>query len=154
VFRDLFTLLRRVATRPAIEVLKLFDAAIFNLIIGNADAHGKNYSLLYDGSTTLAPLYDLLSTVAYPELSPRLAMKIAKRAALDDIQARDWARFAEETGLTEPFIRRRVTALCGLVLEHGGSVAAGFDLEAGEREAMSGVESLVSGRAESLAGRM
>tara|TARA_R110002020_G_scaffold83397_1_gene206591 strand:- start:11499 stop:12752 length:1254 start_codon:yes stop_codon:yes gene_type:complete len=154
VFRDLFMLLRRVATRPAIEVLKLFDAAIFNLIIGNADAHGKNYSLLYDGSTTLAPLYDLLSTVAYPELSPRLAMKIAKRAALEDIQALDWARFAEETGLTEPYIRRRVTTLCGLVLEQAGNVAAGFDLEAGEREAMSGVESLVSGRAESLAGRV
>ena len=154
VFRDLFALLRRVATRPAIEVLKLFDAAIFNLIIGNADAHGKNYSLLYNGSTELAPLYDLLSTVAYPELSPRLAMKIAKRAALEDIQARDWARFAEETGLTEPFIRRRVKALCGLVLEQVGNVAAGFDLEAGERETMSGVESLVSSRAESLAGRV
>ena len=141
VFRDLFTLLRRVATRPAIEVLKLFDAAIFNLIIGNADAHGKNYSLLYDGSTTLAPLYDLLSTVAYPELSPR-------------IQSRDWARFAEETGLTEPFIQRRVKALCGLVLEQAGKVAQGFDLEASEREAMSGVEGLVSGRAENLLGRV
>lgn len=33
-------------TRPAVEVLKLFDAAIFYLIIGNADAHGKNFSLL------------------------------------------------------------------------------------------------------------
>ena len=154
VFRDLFTLLRRVATRPAIEVLKLFDAAIFNLIIGNADAHGKNYSLLYDGSTELAPLYDLLSTVVYPELSPRLAMKIAKRAALEDIQARDWARFAEETGLTEPYIRRRVKALCGMVLEQAGNVAAGFDLETGERKAMSGVEGLVMGRAESLLGRV
>ncbi|MBU1287599.1 MAG: type II toxin-antitoxin system HipA family toxin [Alphaproteobacteria bacterium] len=153
-FRDLFTLLRRVATRPAIEVLKLFDAAIFNLIIGNADAHGKNYSLLYDGSIELAPLYDLLSTVAYPELSPRLAMKIAKQAALEDIQARDWVRFAEETGLTEPYIRRRVKSLCGIVLEHAGNVAAGFDLETGERKAMSGVEGLVLGRAESLLGRV
>ncbi|MEQ9436155.1 type II toxin-antitoxin system HipA family toxin [Hyphomonas sp.] len=154
IFRDLFALLRRVATRPAIEVLKLFDAAIFNLIIGNADAHGKNYSLLYNGSTELAPLYDLLSTVAYPELSPRLSMKIAKRAALEDIQARDWARFAEETGLTEPFIRRRVKVLCGLVLEQAGKVAPGFDLEASEREAMAGIESLVSGRAERLLGRV
>lgn len=154
VFRDLFTLVRRVATRPAIEVLKLFDAAILNLIIGNADAHGKNYSLLYDGSTTLAPLYDLLSTVAYPELSPRLAMKIAKRVALEDIQARDWARFAEETGLTEPYIRRRVKALCGMVLEQARNVSAGFDLETEERKAMSGVEGLVSGRAESLLGRV
>ena len=43
-FRDSFVLLRIAATRPAREVLKLADAAIFNLIIGNADAHAKNFS--------------------------------------------------------------------------------------------------------------
>lgn len=42
-FSDGFALLRTAATRPAREVLKLADAAIFNLIIGNADAHAKNY---------------------------------------------------------------------------------------------------------------
>ncbi|MFN3229325.1 MAG: type II toxin-antitoxin system HipA family toxin [Asticcacaulis sp.] len=51
-FRTSFELLRRVATRPAIETLKLLDAAIFNLIVGNADAHGKNFSLLYDVGET------------------------------------------------------------------------------------------------------
>ena len=154
VFRDLFALLRRAATRPAIEVLKLFDAAIFNLIIGNADAHGKNYSLLYDSRTELSPLYDLLSTVAYPELSPNLAMKIARRAKLEDIETRDWARFAEETGLTEPFIRRQIKALCTRVLEEAGGVAGGFDLEPEERDTMARSEGLVSGRAESLLGRV
>ena len=80
VFRDCFALLRRAATRPALEVLKMMDAALFNLIIGNADAHGKNYSLLYQADAiVMAPLYDLLSTVAYSDLSPNLAMKIAKR---------------------------------------------------------------------------
>src|SRR3546814_8534534 len=46
VFRDCFALLREAAARPALEVLKLVDAAIFNVIIGNADAHAKNFSLL------------------------------------------------------------------------------------------------------------
>ena len=40
--------LRRVAARPAVDVLKLLDAVIFNVIAGNADAHGKNFSILYD----------------------------------------------------------------------------------------------------------
>lgn len=154
VFRHLFGLLRRVATRPAIEVLRLFDAAIYNLIIGNADAHGKNYSLLYDGGTVLAPVYDLLSTVAYPELSPRLAMRIAGQATLEEIEARHWGRFAEETGLTEPFIRRRVNELAELVLDQAGSVMSDFELEAGEREAMSKFAELVSKRAESLRKRV
>ena len=47
VFRNCFEIVRRVATQPAVETLKLFDATLFNTIIGNADAHAKNFSLLY-----------------------------------------------------------------------------------------------------------
>ena len=43
----------------------------------------KNFSILYDGDgPRLAPLYDLLATVAYPQLSPKFAMAIGKRATL------------------------------------------------------------------------
>ncbi len=66
-------------TQPAAEVLKLFDAAMFDLIIGDVDA--KNLGLLRGQNSVigLAPLYDLLSTVYNPKLSQALAMKIAKR---------------------------------------------------------------------------
>jgi serine/threonine-protein kinase HipA len=105
-------LLRRVSTRPAVEVLKLLDAAIFNAMIGNADAHGKNFSLLYEeDATTLAPLYDLLCTTAYPDLSPRLAMKIAKAATLEEIGESTWSAFAKDVGIGAPFVRRRVREL-------------------------------------------
>ncbi len=43
-FKDCFALLRRIAARPAFDVLKLPDAVIFNVIAGNADAHGKHRS--------------------------------------------------------------------------------------------------------------
>ncbi len=131
-FKTGFELLRRIATRPAVEVLKLLDAAIFNLIVGNADAHGKNYSLLYgaDG-VTLAPLYDLLSTVAYPQLSPKLAMKIARCATLEEIDASTWSGFAADAGLAAPFVRKRVRELAAAVAESASNVAA--------RVAMSGL---------------
>jgi len=111
-FRTGFELLRSAATRPAIEVLRLLDAAIFNLIVGNADAHGKNFSLLYgkDGAT-LAPLYDLMCTVAYPELSAKSAMKIGGAATVKDLTPRTWQKFAEETKLGAAFVRRRVKEL-------------------------------------------
>lgn len=116
-FPDCFTLLRHVATRPPRDILRLLDAAIFNLIIGNADAHAKNFSLLHkDGAITLAPLYDLLSTVLYPELSPKLAMKIGGKAVLDDIEARHWERFAADAQLGAPFVRNRVAQLCDSVV--------------------------------------
>jgi len=116
-FKDSFALLRRAATRPARDLLKLADAAIFNLIIGNADAHAKNFSLLHVGGTIrLAPLYDLLSTTAYPDLSPRLAMKIAKKATLEEIEPRHWDRFAADVNIGAPHLRRRVRLLCEAIL--------------------------------------
>jgi len=56
----------------------LLRAVVLNVLIGNADAHAKNLSLLHlpDGSMQLAPLYDLVSTLSYPELDPELAMYI------------------------------------------------------------------------------
>lgn len=117
VFRDCFDLVRRATTRPAAETLKLLDAAIFNAIIGNADAHAKNFSLLYKpGSAELAPLYDLLSTVAYPDLSQRYAMKIAKRRTLEEIYPADWSNFAEDIGMRAPFVRRRVEEIATAIL--------------------------------------
>ena len=115
-FPDCFALLRRAATRPARDILRLLDAAIFNLIIGNADAHAKNFSLLHrEGAITLAPLYDLLGTVLYPELSPRMAMKIGGKAVLQELELRHWDKFSADTGLGGPFVRTRIKQLCELV---------------------------------------
>lgn len=106
---DCFRLLRSHSLHPALDVLKLLDAVIFNLIVGNADAHGKNFSILYRrNGPRLAPLYDLLSTVAWPELSPRFAMTIGKRATFAELDAEGWAAFASGAVLGLPFVRRRV----------------------------------------------
>lgn len=129
VFRDCFNLVRRATTRPATEVLKLLDAAIFNAIIGNADAHAKNFSLLYKASgTELAPLYDLLATIAYPDLSQRYAMKIAKRRTLEDITATDWAKFASEIEMRPPYVRRRVGEMAQTIVESIDTVLASLAL--------------------------
>ena len=123
-FPQCFDLVRRACARPAFELLKLLDAAILQVLLGNADAHGKNYSLLYRGDgIALAPLYDLLSTVAYPELSPGFAMKVARRATLEELRRGDWDRFAGGIGLGAPIVRRRVRELSDLALERAERVA-------------------------------
>jgi len=145
--RDCFALLRRMATRPAVEVLKLLDAAIFNLVAGNADAHGKNFSLLYsDDGTCLAPLYDLLATIAYPELSPKLAMKIGKRATLEEMNARGWELFAVESGLGQPLVRRRVAEISAAVAAKAREVAGALEDEGLDAEALSNVAEMIAGR--------
>lgn len=78
---------------PAKDKLKFIERVIFNYLIGNSDAHGKNFSILYkDGKALLAPAYDLLSTDIYPELSKNMAMKIGGKYSSEDVVLRHWLR--------------------------------------------------------------
>ena len=147
-----FDLLRRATTVPAVAVLAFLDAAIFNLIVGNADAHGKNFSLLHQASgVSLAPFYDLLSTVAYPDLSPSLAMKIARRATIDEIGPTTCAAFAEDIGLAASFVRRRVREISDAVTAQVLPVSASTPLAALDASALKEYAVLISSRAERLA---
>ncbi len=147
-----FALVRRACSRPAVEVLKLLDAFIVQVLIGNADAHGKNYSLLYWGATVeLAPLYDLLSTVAYPELDRRFAMRTGGRRTLEELRIGDWDRFARTAGLGAPFARRRVRELAERTLECAGSVAAALSLPDSSDEVLAGCAARAAERARRLA---
>ena len=63
------------------------------MLIGNGDAHAKNYSLLHlpSGVLTLSPLYDLMSTLHYNDR--RLSMYIDSVQRIDRVTA---ARIANE----------------------------------------------------------
>ena len=107
-----FELLRQ-ATRPnAPQVLRLLDYVIFNVLVGNHDAHAKNFSLLYSGARpVLAPGYDLLSTAVYAELTPKMAMKIGGKYKFVEGMPRHWDLFAESAGLAKAETRKRVLQL-------------------------------------------
>ncbi|MCK2097020.1 type II toxin-antitoxin system HipA family toxin [Thauera aromatica] len=106
-----FDLVRRVTRPSAPQILRLLDYVIFNALIGNHDAHAKNFSLLYAGAPpVLAPLYDVLSTAVYPGLTPKMAMKIGSKYKFSEVQARHWERFAEAAGLGKAQARKRILA--------------------------------------------
>ncbi|KAB2737766.1 type II toxin-antitoxin system HipA family toxin [Brucella anthropi] len=147
-FKDCFELLRRVSARPATDVLKLLDAAIFNLVVGNADAHGKNFSILYDDQgPRMAPLYDLLSTIAYPDLSPKMAMRIGKRATLAEMDAVGWQTFAKEAGVGLPLVRRRITDLVDATAEAVARVLEDISDLCIDSARINQVADLIAGRA-------
>jgi serine/threonine-protein kinase HipA len=132
-FPPCFDLVRQACASPAPSVLRLVDAAIFNVAVGNADAHGKNFSLLYrpDG-VDFAPLYDLMCTAAYPHVHAKLAMKVGKRSTLEEFTPTTWEDFAREIGVGPAFVRRRAPDLAQAILDAIESVAhsihaAGFD---------------------------
>ena len=127
-----FGLLRR-ATRPsAPQVIRLLDAVAFNALIGNHDAHAKNFSLLYTERTpTLAPLYDLLCTAVYPTLTAKMAMKLGSKYRFSEVQSRHWEKFAEAAGLSWAQTRKRVIRMAA----HLPSMARRLQAEAAYRDA-------------------
>jgi serine/threonine-protein kinase HipA len=147
-FKTGFELVRSATTRPAVEILKLLDAAIFNLVAGNADAHGKNFSLLYNsGDTALAPLYDLMCTAAYSELSAKPAMKIANAASLEQLSPHTWQKFANDVQVGFPLLRRRVGDIAAKVLERGERVALSLTGDGFDRLTLVDVSRVIAERA-------
>jgi serine/threonine-protein kinase HipA len=135
--RECVALLREWSTTPVLDIRAFVDALIFNMLIGNADAHGKNYSMLYrSGERRLAPLYDLVSTIAWPELSTRLAMSIGKGKSVNDVSPDHFRRLAEEASLGWPMVRERMASLSTRALkclERGDLVGAAPDSLASAR---------------------
>ncbi|MFN3825997.1 MAG: type II toxin-antitoxin system HipA family toxin [Micavibrio sp.] len=118
-----FELLRDVSTTPVIDLQRFLDAIIFNFLVGNHDAHGKNFSLTADqggllnqASIRLAPLYDIVCTAFYPELSRKMAMKIGGEYESSKIYPHHFEKMAEECGLAKPLVKKRVTELATAVI--------------------------------------
>lgn len=75
----LFALVDRTAPNPAAERLALLRWAIFQVLIANTDAYGKNLAFfLGAGGLRLAPAYDLVCCAPYAEdrVSDTLAMAV------------------------------------------------------------------------------
>jgi serine/threonine-protein kinase HipA len=82
---------------------------IYNYLVGNNDAHSKNFSLIYHAAgIRLAPLYDVVSTIYYPELSQDIAMRIGSEYSSEKVTARNFEQLAEEAELGKPLVRARV----------------------------------------------
>ena len=66
-------------THSHTELVRFFDYVMFNCLIGNGDAHLKNFSLLYESpedAPWLSPIYDVVCTGVYPLEAPTLALKM------------------------------------------------------------------------------
>jgi serine/threonine-protein kinase HipA len=120
--KQCFALLRDVSSAPVIDLARLLDAVIYNYLVGNNDAHGKNFSLLYRHQETgnpeirLSPLYDIVSTAYYPELGHEMAMKLGREYLSEKVMPRDFEQLAEEAGLGKPQVKRRVPELTETVI--------------------------------------
>lgn len=103
-----FELLRKMEM-PATDTIAFLDRIIFCFLIGNGDAHAKNFSVVYrDRKPRLAPAYDLLSTTVYPNLASRLAMKIDGEYNFRWITTGKLIRMGVKAGLSERMVKMEI----------------------------------------------
>ena len=125
---DCMSVMRRMRM-TATSQLAFIDSIAFNYIIGNADAHAKNLSVVYHGkSAVLAPLYDLVSTVVYPELSREMAMGIGGEMLFSAITRANFSRMANDCGVSPKLVLSRLDALCGRVTTAAERLAEEFNV--------------------------
>ncbi|MEO0447692.1 MAG: HipA domain-containing protein [Verrucomicrobiota bacterium] len=132
---EIVALLREHSSKPEADVWRFFDALAFHWLIAGTDAHAKNYSLMIAGrgQVQLAPLYDLISSLPYPQLvDPRrakLAMKIGGRYILrgkGGINGRSWEKCAEELGVDEEKAHQRIREMARRLPDCAAQVATGL----------------------------
>lgn len=97
---------------PSLELTALLDHLAFTIAIGDADAHGKNISLLHPtaGTITLAPLYDTVPTDMWPKLKKDAAMSIAGVTYLPQVTVADIVEEAFRWGVPRRTAEVRVLA--------------------------------------------
>ena len=102
-------LLRKYASEPLIEILKLYRLLVFAWWSGNGDLHLKNVSVLTDeqGVTRLTPAYDLLCTRLVIRDDP-LALSVNGKK--ENLRRGDWLKFARYCRLPETAASRVLAA--------------------------------------------
>ena len=117
--------LMREMSLSAADTLEFLRRLIFTFLIGNGDAHGKNFSILYHGrKAALSPMYDVMSTTVYPEVAGRMAMKIDGEYAFKWMTRGKFLRQAEKLSLAPRTMDREIDRMCRRIAKQAPLVAS------------------------------
>lgn len=133
-FKDCLKILNK-TTIPAMEKQRFVKRVIFNYLIGNTDAHSKNFSLSFygeDNYISLAPAYDILCSSVY-DCDQRIAMKIGKAKFYNEVSENDWQIFAQDLDLSYKFIKTELKRQKDSIIDIIDLLAKETDCEIGYR---------------------
>ncbi len=146
-----FDLLKEHGASPAADQKALLNWVVFNLLIGNADAHAKNLALLFtDDGPRLAPFYDLLCTAIYEGITDRLAIKVGGENRPDWVQARHWERFAEEVGIKTRLVTATLRGMAEGIVKDAEDVAMRFEKEYGKSATVQKILTVIKKRSRGI----
>lgn len=102
-YEDVAELIRHHSSRPTIDLARFFSRLIVFVLIGNCDAHLKNFSLLETSTgLRLSPAYDVVNTAVYDGFDQTLALAVdGTKIQLDAVTRDTLEGFGRRIGLPE-----------------------------------------------------
>lgn len=103
---------------PAKAKLEMLNWSIFNLIIGNSDAHGKNFSFFVDErGIRPTPFYDMLCIIAHDNVEHDLAMAYSDEFNPDEVKAYQMREFAEDIGVNYKLVAQTMGKVSKFIIK-------------------------------------
>jgi serine/threonine-protein kinase HipA len=140
-YEDVAAAITKHSARPIIDLDRFFRRLIAFALVGNCDAHLKNFSLLETPTgLRLSPVYDVVNSALYPGYDQKLALTIAgRRWPIEALNREVLVGFGRSIGLPGPAItlafdeiKRRSRAAAALIIPPEGEGLDGFITRFGE----------------------
>lgn len=112
---------------PGLDLVRLFERALLFYVLGNGDAHLKNFSLLRKKEVDyqLSPAYDIVnSRLVLPEEKEDMCLSLQEKKSR--LSGRDFTRLSEHFGLTRKQVDNSLTRLNELKLSIETMIAESF----------------------------
>lgn len=146
-FSACFRLLNDHSAAPAPDRLRLLQWLLFNWLIGNMDAHGKNLALIHASSgSRLAPAYDLLSTDAIDHLNRRMAMAIGGEHRPDWIRLDHLEGLAQDAEINPRLVHRELQRLCDRLEQEAPALIRTLEDEHGPMPTLPRIQAIIDRR--------
>lgn len=137
---------------PAVAIRDLLNWTLFQLLIGNSDAHGKNISFFVTKvGIDVAPAYDLLNIDIYgAEFDRDLAMAIGDEFIADKVTPFDLAEFCAACSLRQRQVATSLKNLCTAALDNLPHLPLGEIIPGAEMDFAQSLIGKIQGNAQRL----
>jgi len=112
-YEDIAAIIRQHSSRAPIDLLRFFNRLVVFTLVGNCDAHLKNFSLLETPTgLRLSPAYDVVNTAFYDGFDQTMALSLGgEKIHLESVSQAIFRTFGREIGLPDKAIDQTFTQL-------------------------------------------
>lgn len=131
-FEKLFARVEQTINKASAKMI-LLRWSLFQFLIGNRDAHGKNFSFFVKQEGLVpTPWHDLVSAVQHPAMSHEFAMVFSDVFQLEEVKGFALADFAKRCGIACRLLKREAIKMANKAIKYAKKLA--FELEYTEDE--------------------